>query len=135
MAVGTCQRCGAGQVRCKGLCARCYFARRYERPEGGVGGVETRAFERAWDARQLVAALVAELPEPGRHQGASWAARAACRAHPGLPWDGRLATAEMRAVCRACPVTGPCLAEALADPGVAGVWAGTTAAERARLRR
>lgn len=133
MAVGTCQECGAGDVRCKGLCSRCYFASRRQRPAGSVG-VEGRALERAWDQHQLVAALIAELPEPGRHRGASWVSRAACRAHPGLPWDGPAVTDQVRAVCGGCPVRAACLAEALADPGVAGLWAATTPADRRRLR-
>lgn len=132
MAAGTCQRCGAAEVRCKGLCARCYAAARRERP--GAVGAEGLALERAWDSRQLVVSLVAELPEPGRHLGASWAARSACRAYPGLPWDGPAVTEAMRAVCGACPVRTACLAEAVGGQ-VAGVWAGTTAAERARMRR
>lgn len=135
MPAGICVECGADEVRCKGLCGPCYFAERRSarRPVTAIG-IGARASERAWDAGQLVAALVAELPEPGRHQGASWAARAACRDHPDLRWEGRLVTAGMRAVCGSCTVRAECLAEALADPGVGGVWAATTAAERARLR-
>jgi len=132
--LGTCGRCGAAEVRCKGLCYRCYFARRYERPTGGLAGGQARALERAWNAHQLTVALVTELPEPGRHQGPSWAARAACRAHPGLPWDGERVTPAMRALCDTCPTRAACLAEATAGR-VAGVWAATTTAERARLRR
>lgn len=135
MPPGTCQTCGAGEVRCRGLCARCYFAIRRQRPQGGNGGVEGRALERAWDSHQLAVALVNTVPYPARELGASWVARAACRNHPGLPWDGRAVTPLMRDVCDSCPVRAPCLAEALADPGVAGVWAGTTSAERAGLRR
>jgi hypothetical protein len=78
--------------------------------------------------------LLAELPEPGRHQRASWAARAACRDHRALPWEGPRVTGEMKAMRGVCEVRGQCLAEALVDPGVAGVWARATATERARLR-
>jgi WhiB family redox-sensing transcriptional regulator len=77
-----------------------------------------------------------ELPEPGRHRGLSWAARAACLDRPDLPWHkGRYHLDAMRAVCATCPVRAECLAEALADPEAVGVWAGTTVEERAALRR
>lgn len=114
MPAGDCQRCGAAEVRCKGLCARCYFAQRYERPEGRA---------RPGGARGPVAA-----------QG-SWPARAACQKHGALPWTGPVATPSMRSVCSSCPVRVACLADALGDPETAGVRAGTTEAERARLRR
>jgi WhiB family redox-sensing transcriptional regulator len=45
--------------------------------------------------------------------------------------DGRAA----RAACVRCPVRRPCLAYALADPALTGIWAGTTPLERAELRR
>jgi WhiB family redox-sensing transcriptional regulator len=64
----------------------------------------------------------------------SWAVRAACVDHPALPWSEARVTDEMRAICGACPVKAACLAEALAAPDVRGVWAGTTPAERKRLR-
>lgn len=134
MAAVTCQECGAAEVRCTGLCPRCYAAARRASRRPAVMDGQALALERAWDAGQLVAALVAELPEPGRHQGASWVTRAACRVHPALPWDGVAVTEAIRAVCCACPVRDACLAEALADPGVAGVWAATTPADRRGLR-
>jgi len=134
MAMRRCRRCGVGQVRCKGLCARCYFADRYEpAQQSGHPGVEGRALERAWDSHQLTVLLVNERPAPGR-QMRSWATRAACRDHPDLPWTGRTATPEMRAVCAGCPVRVHCLAEALVERWLDGVWAGTTPAERRRLR-
>lgn len=145
MPAGNCQRCGAAEVRCKGLCSRCYFARRYERPEPLLTrdqalaeplltGDQARTLERAWGARQLVAALMAESPEQGRHETASWRAAAACRTRRDLPWEGERPTPEMRAICASCPVGDACLAEAVADRSVGGVWAGTTRAERRRLR-
>jgi WhiB family redox-sensing transcriptional regulator len=39
-----------------------------------------------------------------------------------------------RAICRRCPVRQACLAEALAEPALVGVWGGTTDMERNRLR-
>lgn len=39
-----------------------------------------------------------------------------------------------RAVCAACPVAGPCLAEALNRAEIDGIWGGTTTAERRSMR-
>jgi len=39
-----------------------------------------------------------------------------------------------RSVCRDCPVTGACLAEALNRAEIDGVWGGTTNAERRMMR-
>ncbi len=65
-----------------------------------------------------------------------WAERARCR---GV--DPRLFFPERRelpllglAYCRVCKVREPCLAEALADPELRGIWGGTTERERRRLR-
>lgn len=164
MPAGTCQDCGAGQVRCKGLCVRCYSYHRNHhgraRPLDGPRGngaayrVESvtpdqRAAERAWDAHQLMVALQSGAPYPVRNLGrqwvgtpipvrnlgGQWVARSACRDHPDLAWDGSAVTTQIRTVCDSCPVRDRCLAEALADPAVVGVWAATTAAERATLRR
>lgn len=57
----------------------------------------------------------------------------ACSVDPELFFDGRY-TAFARALCARCPLGEPCLAYALAVT-VDGVWAGTTRAERVRLRR
>jgi WhiB family redox-sensing transcriptional regulator len=67
----------------------------------------------------------------------AWMARAACR---GTGTDAYFPTvgatvAPARAVCAGCPVREPCLAYALADPELAGVWGGTSARERDRIRR
>lgn len=136
MVSGPCERCGAPVVRCKGLCARCYFARRYERPPAPAAGagVRGRALERAWDSRQLLVALMAEPPAPAWEMR-SWTTRSACRERRDLPWEGRQVTAEMRAICDGCPVRAECLAEALEDRKVDGVWAGTTPTQRRRLRQ
>lgn len=123
-------------VRCKGLCARCYSADRSDlaRAPRPPAGVDFRALERAWDVHQLAVALQCHVPYPARNLGGQWVARAACRDQRHLAWDGKTVTDPMRAVCDSCPVRADCLAEAMADPAVAGVWAGTTAAERAGLR-
>lgn len=39
-----------------------------------------------------------------------------------------------RAICGRCPVRSECLADALSYPDSEGVWAGTTAADRRRMR-
>lgn len=39
-----------------------------------------------------------------------------------------------KAVCAGCPVREECLAFALADPLILGIWGGTGAAERAKMR-
>ena len=65
-----------------------------------------------------------------------WHAQAACKSSdtaaffPGK--GGTLGTA--RALCGRCTVREPCLAVALADESLAGIWAGTTDRERRRLR-
>ena len=42
---------------------------------------------------------------------------------------------EARAVCRRCPAVEPCLTWATTNGPVAGIWGGTTEAERASTRR
>lgn len=46
-------------------------------------------------------------------------------------------TEPARALCRTCPVVAPCLEEALSYSEVAcpGIWAGTSARERRKLRQ
>jgi hypothetical protein len=52
-----------------------------------------------------------------------------------LDWDGGL-TVETFRVCRDCPVRGNCLMEALdrVPTDDSGVWGGTTAPQRRRIR-
>jgi hypothetical protein len=47
----------------------------------------------------------------------------------------RIPATAAKAVCAACVVRGECLAYALADPDLVGVWGGTSHAERRALRR
>ena len=88
----------------------------------------------------LAAWLMHDLPDP--HDGVngrrpSWHAQAACRGagvdmfitDPGTP------TEPAKAVCAGCTVREPCLAYALTDPQLVGVWGGTTDKERRLLRR
>ncbi len=76
--------------------------------------------------------------------GWSWSESAACR---GLPVelfvgpDGETPTVRRRRerqavqVCAECPVIAECLAHAMTQPELFGVWGGTTEAERAAVRR
>ena len=63
--------------------------------------------------------------------------RAACRGN-GCDWwfpTTREAEDAARAVCEPCPVRRECLAYALGAPELSGIWAGTDAVERRRMRR
>jgi WhiB family transcriptional regulator, redox-sensing transcriptional regulator len=67
--------------------------------------------------------------------------RAQCRDHdPALffpaPGPGMVPSmAAAMALCAMCPVAGECLEYALADPEITGIWGGTSAKARARMRR
>lgn len=43
--------------------------------------------------------------------------------------------AAAKAICRRCPVAPECLAEAMADPHIVGVWGGLDEQQRARLHK
>ena len=66
-----------------------------------------------------------------------WQAQAACRGRGTaafvLDVGGNSRTA--KALCESCPVCDDCLAFALADDQLEGVWGGTTGKERRRMRR
>jgi WhiB family transcriptional regulator, redox-sensing transcriptional regulator len=67
----------------------------------------------------------------------SWRAEALCaQTDPEafFPEKGG-STRDAKAVCRRCPVTAECLEWALANDQRYGVWGGTSAPERAALRR
>lgn len=73
-----------------------------------------------------------------RREAAAWMARAACRdADTALffPPEGEGAPPEALRLCRSCEVNGACLEYALADADLAGIWAGTSARLRDRMRR
>jgi WhiB family redox-sensing transcriptional regulator len=53
---------------------------------------------------------------------------------PDLWFQENTTPAQARALCRGCPLTEPCLQEALRSP-VVGVWGATTTQERVGLRR
>ncbi|MBU6315705.1 MAG: WhiB family transcriptional regulator [Acidobacteria bacterium] len=68
-----------------------------------------------------------------------WHRDAACLEHPELSWfpargDNAGLVAAI-AVCRRCLVRAECLQFALETPDTVGVWGGTTARQRAALRR
>jgi len=81
------------------------------------------------DAADFVAGLV-DRP------GTPFSGRAACRDHPAVSWfPGRGEhPARAKAICATCPVTADCLAFALADESLTGIWAATSAGERRVLR-
>ena len=68
-----------------------------------------------------------------------WRDRAECKDDPipdlwFVPPGDRHGIAAAKAICRRCPVAAECLAEALADPNIVGVWGGTSEVEMAKLR-
>ena|ERR1700728_319490 len=65
-----------------------------------------------------------------------WMARGACRDVPTQWFFPELerSVAVARALCAACDVRPECRDFALADPDILGIWGGTTATERERLR-
>ena len=68
-----------------------------------------------------------------------WRDRAECKDDPTpdlwfvAPSD-RHGIAAAKAICRRCPVAAECLAEAMADPSIVGVWGGTTEKQRKKMR-
>jgi WhiB family redox-sensing transcriptional regulator len=66
-----------------------------------------------------------------------WHADAACRdTDPAtfFPTKG-VNVGPARKVCARCPVRDACLAFAMSDASIKGVWAGTTERQRKRMRR
>jgi len=67
----------------------------------------------------------------------AWQAKAACRGLGTADFilevggNGRAA----RTLCSSCTVRDECLAFALADPDLDGIWGGTTAKERRPMRK
>lgn len=75
---------------------------------------------------------------PGqRPKPANWRDLAVCtQVDPDAFFPTRNAdlTRAAKAVCRRCPVRDVCLETALADPGLKGIWGGTSPEERANMR-
>lgn len=66
-----------------------------------------------------------------------WHRRARCRGlgtELFIPSRGVPTVVRAKALCRECPVREECLAFALSDPELVGVWGGTTVKERSALR-
>ena len=69
-----------------------------------------------------------------------WRESAACKDDPTpdlwfvTPSDHH-GIAAAKAICRRCPVAAECLAEAMADPSIVGVWGGLDEQQRARLHK
>lgn len=73
----------------------------------------------------------------GINRPPAWVSEGLCaQVDPELffPERGQRST-DARRVCTSCGVRAQCLAEALANPSLEGVWGGTTQAQRAALRR
>jgi excisionase family DNA binding protein len=68
---------------------------------------------------------------------ATWRAESECRRHPTRWWfngDHR-ETVLAKAICSGCVVREQCLEFALSRPDMFGIWASTTATQRATIRR
>lgn len=85
-----------------------------------------------------------DAPDPDRALHDPWQAHALCRGaaydyEPDkIPWFHAASTADVRRLreqCAGCPVRSECLETALADPGLRGVWGGTTVRERHKIRK
>jgi len=65
-----------------------------------------------------------------------WLQRAACRGETEPFFSrGKDNLAHARELCQGCVVRTECLAYALSDPELEGVWAGLTAKQRQQIRR
>lgn len=70
----------------------------------------------------------------------AWHSRGLCRQYPELDWFPSTAgwsadTETVKDICRSCPVQDECLAAAVADLSLTGIWGGTSHRERRRMRR
>ena len=77
---------------------------------------------------------------PSSARRPSWMADGACLEHPEVQFIPMNPVTEQhaddaRAICSQCLCRPECLAYAVADPTLLGIWAGTTTAERKRMRR
>lgn len=66
-----------------------------------------------------------------------WKQRGLCRGNEKDLWFSSVQEErdEAKRICSACPVRTECLATALADENIQGIWAGTDREERKKLRR
>ena len=68
-----------------------------------------------------------------------WREQAECKDDPTpdlwfVPPGDRHGIAAAKEFCHRCPVAAECLAEAMSNPSIVGVWGGTTENQRAKLR-
>ena len=69
-------------------------------------------------------------------RGPAWRADALCREYPDVAWFGKAdrSAKAAKAVCSECLVRDECLAYAMADATLDGIWGGLTRRERSQLR-
>ncbi len=69
--------------------------------------------------------------------GDAWRSESICRKHPTRWWFGgdQRETAVARGICATCGVQSACLEFAIGRPEMLGIWAATTPADRAAIRR
>jgi len=68
-----------------------------------------------------------------------WHERGSCHGHPNpelwFPTHGQFRDGNQgKEICRGCPVRTQCLDYAQANPGLVGIWGGTTDTERREMR-
>lgn len=93
------------------------------------GTTRTRTDE--WDGQRLGLYELLDVLRP------TWMDHGLCGQYPEVdffPSVGGNAMDPALAICGSCPVRVECLAYALDDPDVHGVWGGTGMRERARIR-
>jgi excisionase family DNA binding protein len=81
--------------------------------------------------------VMIEIAETRGRDPESWRAESLCRKHPTRWWFGgdQRETVLAKRMCAGCAVNAQCLEFALLRPELLGVWAATTPAERAAMRR
>ena len=77
---------------------------------------------------------------PSRARRPAWMADGACLEHPEIQFVPANPVSEQhaleaRTICGRCLCRAECLDYALGDPTLVGIWAGTTTADRRRMRR
>ena len=84
-----------------------------------------------------VNSVTTDVSERRGRNAESWRAESVCRNRPTRWWFGgdQRETVRAKRICAGCAVQAPCLEFALLRPQLVGVWAATTPAERAALRR
>jgi WhiB family redox-sensing transcriptional regulator len=83
-----------------------------------------------WEQPRLDLGLLESLRRP------SWMAEAECSEWPAVTWfpTRREEAGPAKRLCAGCQVKAECLAYALADPTLVGIWAGTDEHDRRVMR-